>query len=81
MSDDATWECQKCDEAEFEAKLAQWKAKQAGPKLPKPNGRGLLGKKPWLPREEFEAHIRANQVSREARKSRELSFPAPKCTK
>ena len=67
--------------AEFEAKLAKWKAAQAGPRLTKSKAGGLYGRKPKVPREKFEAQVAATRATLKARQKRELSFPAPKCTK
>jgi hypothetical protein len=68
-------------ESEFFAKLAKWKAAQAGPRLTKSKAGGLYGRKPKVPREKFEAQVEATRATLKARQKRELSFPAPKCTK
>jgi hypothetical protein len=62
------------DEAAFEAKLAQWKAKQAGPKLAKPSN--LFGRKPKMEREEFLASIARDKAARKCAQARELSYPS-----
>jgi hypothetical protein len=61
---------------DFDAKLARFTAKQDGPKMSKPNPRGLFGKR--MPQAKFEALTSRLASEGKARAARELSFPAPR---
>lgn len=62
----------------FDDKLARWNARQDGPKQPKPNPRGLFGRKARVPQKQFEEEITREQSERRAEQALELTFPAPK---
>jgi hypothetical protein len=62
-------------ESEFFAKLAKWKAKQAGPKISK-FAHGQFGRKPKMERAAFEASIARDKAARKCAQARELSYPS-----
>jgi hypothetical protein len=62
---------------DFDAKLARFTAKQAGPKMSKPNPRGRFGK-PRIADDRYQALVQRLAKGAKARAANELSFPAPK---